>query len=555
MPIPILLAGLGVAAGALGAGGHLSAKETNERAQKISQDAQNLYNSAKHSLEQEQNRTEQALLQLGYAKKNILDTSMRQFVGSYDKIKHIQVTESIGINEISNFMIDQQDVIEIRRMADIYSGSIASGATGAAAGAVVALAASGSLSVVTGGLAAAGSVLAAGEVGAAAGIAGSALSFGAAMTPLAAVAAPVILFTGISASIKADENLEKANAMYAEAKAASEKMKVSETLCGAITDKSEMFYGLLGNLNGMFSECSALLAGIVKKKEGRVFKKKLMSENFTEEELRLIAVTRALAGAVKSVIDMPVLSKEGTIATESENVYSQTMEKLPDFGREVRKVKQTNYTAKPIAAKPMKEGPMAASQANVSGITVLGGARNVLAVVFGCIFATAFAGSIAHNITEGPGRFLFLQSITVNKIALWIILCASVMMVVGNFQKSKIEMACNIGTGTGIGILYVQYCRTVEWMEHYIIFSVIALLVLGALWSFMDGKKNIWKPMPYFIHMLIGIAFWPVLFLGYAFFSKLLWFSEGFCLVVTAFFSLIISLGAMCGDSQAGRRV
>ena len=84
MPIPIILAGLGVAAGALGAGGHLSAKETNERAQKISQDAQNLYNRAKYSLEQQQNKAEKALLQLGYAKKNTLDTSMRQFVNSYD---------------------------------------------------------------------------------------------------------------------------------------------------------------------------------------------------------------------------------------------------------------------------------------------------------------------------------------------------------------------------------------------------------------------------------------------------------------------------------------
>lgn len=548
MPIPIILAGLGVAAGALGAGGHLSAKETNERAQKISQDAQNLYNRAKYSLEQQQNKAEKALLQLGYAKKNTLDTSMRQFVNSYDKIKHIQVTESIGINEISNFTIEPQDVIEIRQMTDIYSASIASGATGAAAGAVVALAASGSLSVVTGSLATAGSVLAAGEVGAAAGIAGSALSFGAAMTPLAAVAAPVILFTGISASIKADENLEKARAMYAEAEAASEKMKVSENLCGAITEKSEMFYGLLENLNEMFSECSALMAGVVKKKERRVFRKKLTSEDFTEEEIRLMAVTRALAGAMKSVIDMPVLSEEGTIAKESENVYSQTMEKLPDFSREVRKVKQTNYAAKPIRIKSLKEKPMDISNANVSRVTVLSGARNVLAVVCGFIFATVFTGDIAQHITEGSSRFLFLQSITANKIALWSIIYASIIMLVGNFQKSKIKMICNIGTGTGIGILYVQYCRTVEWMEHYIIFSVIVFFVLGALGSFLDGKKNVWKPMPYFVHMLISFVSWPVLFLGYAFCSEMLGFSEGFCLVVTALFSLMISLGVMCSD-------
>ena len=135
MPIPFLLAGLGVAAGVIGAGGHLSAKETNERAQRRSEAAQELYNNAKHSLEKAQNKTEKALLKFGYEKKSVLDTSMRQFLSAYDKIKHVQVTESVGINEISKFSIDQQGAIEMREMTDIYSSSIKSGATGAAAGA------------------------------------------------------------------------------------------------------------------------------------------------------------------------------------------------------------------------------------------------------------------------------------------------------------------------------------------------------------------------------------------------------------------------------------
>lgn len=108
-------------------------------------------------------------------------------------------------------------------MTDVYSSCFASSATGVAAGAAVALAASGALPIITGELSLAGSALAAGEISAAVGFAGSALSFGAAMTPLAAVAAPVMLFTGISASMKADENLEKANTMYAEAEVAVEK--------------------------------------------------------------------------------------------------------------------------------------------------------------------------------------------------------------------------------------------------------------------------------------------------------------------------------------------
>lgn len=545
MPIPFLLAGLGVAAGIIGAGGHLSAKETNERAQRVSQDAQDLYNEAKSLLEQAQNITEKALLRLGYAKKNTLDTSMRLFLNSYDKIKDIQVTESAGINEISKFTIDQQGAIELREMTNIYSTSIKSGATGAAAGAVVALAASGSLTVMTGVLGTAGSALIAGEVGMAAGIAGSALSFGAAMTPLAAVAAPVILFTGISASMKADENLEKANTMYAEAELASEKMQVSQILCGAITDKSDMFNNLLIDLDRMFSECSSLLAGVVRKKEGRIFKKKLTSQAFSEDELKLIAVTRALAGAVKSVIDTPILSKDGDIASESENVYDQTMEKLPDFSQAVEEVKQINYNVKSIDVKSSASNTRSGAQS--SGTTVLGGARSVLAFVLGIILATSYAENLADTITRGADKFWLMEAFTANKIAIWLIICTSVMMFVGRFKKTKIATLCGFGSGLSLIILYVQYCRTVEEMNHYIIFSLIAFFALVAVWIFFEGKRYTWKFAFYFANMSLCLAIYPILFLIYAFFSKLIGIPEGFCLVVTSVLMALPSLLIMPG--------
>ena len=540
MPIPLLLAGLGVAAGVIGAGGHLSAKETNEKAQRRAEAAQELYNDAKHSLELAQNKTEKSLLKLGYEKKNVLDTSMHQFLLTYDKIKHIQVKESIGINEIAKFTIDQQGAIEIRQMTDIYSASIQSGVAGAAAGAVVALAASGSLSIVTGSLATAGTALMAGEVGAAAGIAGSALSFGAAMTPLAAVAAPVILFTGISASMKADENLEKANRMYAEAEAASEKMKISETLCGAISDRSEMFDDLLVDLNKMFTECSGLLASVVRKKEGRIFKKKLTSADFSEEDLKLIAVTRALAGAVKSVIDTPILSKDGNISYEAEDVYDQTIEKLPDFSQAVQEVKSIHCDVKPIEAKPVKSSTTSSS---VSGTTVMSRARSVFAIVLGVILATAFAEDLAISVSDSTSKFWFLSAFTANKIAVWLLICTNVTMFIGEFRKSKIGKWCGIGAGVSMFVLYVQYCRTVELMNHYIIFSIGVLAISGIVSAFFQ-KKKLQCALIISSETLI-IAIFAILFLIYALFSKLIGFPDEVCLVVTSIVAFVISVFGM----------
>lgn len=181
----------------------------------------------KESLEKAQYDTEQALLTLGYSKKGVLEGSMKQFLFAFNKIKNIQLRESTGLNELSKFSIDTQDVIEIQKMTDIYESSLAAGAAGAAAGTVIALAASGSLPIVTGVMSTAAMALSTGSIEVAAGLASSALSFGAAMTPLTAIAAPVLLFTGISSSIKADENLEKAHTMYAEAELAVVNMKHS----------------------------------------------------------------------------------------------------------------------------------------------------------------------------------------------------------------------------------------------------------------------------------------------------------------------------------------
>lgn len=311
MPLPFLVLGLGAAAGVLGVGGHLSAKDTNEKAQRISQDAQELYNDAKHSLELARIRTEEYLLELGSAKKEVLDNSMNDFLNVYDKIKNVKITEWTGLNELSKFTFDQQGAMQLREMRDIYSTTS-------------------KLELATVGMAAVSGL------GSALSMGGTALAVGGlGMTPLLSFAGPAILFTAISADTRADENLEKANTMYAEAKKAVEEMKTSETLCVAISDRSEMFYDLLVELDGMFSECVDLLSNVIKKKSKRQF----TAADFSEEELKLIAVTRSLAGAVKSVIDTPILTKEGTVARKSKQIYNEINDKLPDFSYAVGEIR------------------------------------------------------------------------------------------------------------------------------------------------------------------------------------------------------------------------
>ena len=343
MPIPFIL-GAAAAAAIGGLAAHSVAKENNKEAERILEEAKDIYYSGKRSLEEAQKATEEALLKLGYSKKEVLETSVKQFLENYKKIKDVEIKKSLGLNEIENFSIKNQEALELKEMSNIYESAFSKGAAGAATGAVIALAASGSLPVITGVLSTAGSLAVAGNIGAAAGLAGSALSLATSLTPLAAIAAPVMLFTGISSVMKADENLEKARTVRYQADAAVAEMRVAETLCKGIARNAEMFNDLLYKLNTMFSYCNNLLDGLIKRKTW-IFRKKVKSKSLTEDELKLVAVTRALAGAVKAVIDTPILNKDGKISEKAELLYKETNQKMESFVSAVEEIERSNIKA------------------------------------------------------------------------------------------------------------------------------------------------------------------------------------------------------------------
>ena len=211
---------------------------------------------------------------------------------------------------------------------------------GAATGTVIALVTSGSLPIITGALSVAGTAAALGEFGFAAEMVGSAFSLGVACTPFSAIAAPVLLFTAFSANATADENLHKARTMYAKAEAAVEEMRVAQTLCEGIEERADMLDDLLSDLDGMFSRCTAIMDVVTRKKVAAVRGRAVRAEDFTRDELKLLAVTRALAGAVKQVMDVPLLTQDGDLTEQSEDVYYKVREGLPAFNEQFEEVQE-----------------------------------------------------------------------------------------------------------------------------------------------------------------------------------------------------------------------
>ena len=291
-----LILALGV--GALGIYGHMDAQEMEEKAESITKDAQHMYKKARKALDREEEKAEEALWELGCQKKKVMVQSVQKYLKTYEYIQEVRLKETKGWKEIAKRTIDANGVMQLRELSDIYQRTWIEG------------------SVET-------SILST-----------TLISLGAGFLP--SLIAPFTFSTALSASVRANENLEKAEAMYAEAELLSEKMRISKVVCKGIVKQAERFRKLLIRLDDMFSKCVDLLESIVQYQRKVHGNAPLIKEDFTNGELKLMATTCALAVSVKVVIDTPILFQDGTVSDEATCIHDEIMyQQVPQYQQEV----------------------------------------------------------------------------------------------------------------------------------------------------------------------------------------------------------------------------
>lgn len=375
MALPLLI---GLGAAVLGAAGHSVAKETNEKAQRIANDAQEIYDRAKSSLESAQRRTETSLNGFATTKKNVLQGSMTRFMKSFDRVKHIQLGDTPGLEELKKFSIKPADIVAIQHMADIQD-NFGSGVAGVAAGL---------------GLASVGGLAATSLAG------------------LSAIAGPVMLFTAFSANTKADENLEKAQKMYAQAEAAVSKMKTSETLCLAIKKRSEMFDSLLADCNEYFAMATAKLENVISKRAGffgSMSSAPIPAEKFTKEDRDVMAVAFSLAGTVKAVIDTPILTKSGNLDESSQAKYNDFQRALTASKPKVEAI-NAGYIS-----RSQVEAVKAGEEVNLTGLAkILDIAKKTALFLIFAFFARTFYREAVNIVST---NYFLIKAIGVGIVA------------------------------------------------------------------------------------------------------------------------------------------
>lgn len=330
MPIPFILGAAAVGAGLFGAKKAYDAHETNERAERMNRNASRIVDSAKESLDQERKRCQQSLENLGRKKIDSLEFGINPFIDAFEKIHSIDFQESAGLNELSKFKITREELAEMREMGSLVL-SMGSGAVGGvAAGSLAALGAYGA--AMTLGAASTGAAIS-GLAGVAAtnatlaflgggSLAAGGLGMAGGMAVLGGlVAGPALAVMGLVLGSKAEENLENARANRAEAEKIEEQCKTAASMCDSIRKRCDLFANGLEGLAGQLAAAANTLVSIVDRYSDHSGKADY--RKFSDSEKKSVSAAAALAKAIKSILDTPILDKDGKLTFESERMAAR----------------------------------------------------------------------------------------------------------------------------------------------------------------------------------------------------------------------------------------
>lgn len=330
MPLPLLFIIPAVAGGVVGAGKAIKAGVDNSKAKDVNSTANSVVSNAKRKIEFAKDRSGKSLENLGAKKIDVLNNDITLFVESFEKLKNVELSNSVGLDELGKFKIDKAALEELREMGS-FASSFASGAAGGALGG--ALTAFGAYSAaMTFGAASTGTAIAA-LSGAAAtnatlaffgggaiaagglGMAGGAAVLG------GLVAAPALLVLGFVTGAKASKNLDNAYSNLSEARKFEAEMETAAVACNGIRRRAYMFYRLLVRIDAIFAPLILQMQNIIEK-SGVDF------STYTDDEKHTIAAAASMAGSVKAILDTAILTEDGKLTEESAKVASEVKDAL-----------------------------------------------------------------------------------------------------------------------------------------------------------------------------------------------------------------------------------
>lgn len=340
MPIPFILGGIAVAAGALGVKKGLDAKEDMEEAKELAEYAQNLAKEAEQRIEKARKGTSKAIEDLGRTKISILSTSMKEFVTNFSRIKNVNFKDSVGMEELQDFTPDSTDFNTLEKAsfnaADLTSGGLG----GIAAGSLVAFGAYSAVgsaflgaTTATAGTAIAGLSGAAATNATLAWLGGGALATGSAtafgvtggMVVLGGlVAGPALAIGGAFMASKAKEALYEAEDNYDKARAFNEQSKNISSSLNAIKKRAGQINTILKSLDSYFVQSNGALKAVITK-SGTNWNK------YSVDDKMKVGASAQLAKTLKIILDTSLLKEDGKLSPEADKAIAIGNDKIQEL--------------------------------------------------------------------------------------------------------------------------------------------------------------------------------------------------------------------------------
>ncbi|MBE5909085.1 MAG: hypothetical protein E7278_09660 [Lachnospiraceae bacterium] len=333
MPIPLLFIAAGVGSGLVGVGKGIKARKDQKEATETNEMAERKVERAKEKVNESRKNCGRAIDSLGKRKITVLDGSIKPFIQEFEKLNHVELTESVGLNELQKMVLDKKTFTELKDlqgMATSLAGGLASGTMAGALTAFGAYGAASSFAVASTGTAISGLYGAAATNATLAFFGGGSLAVGglgiAGGTAVLGglVAGPALAVLGIVAGAKASKNLDTAYANYSKSKEFEEEMKTAAALCYGIRRRAAMFNRFLIRLQTVFDPLVFEMKNIIEEK-GTDFRE------YSNYEKKCVASAMSLAGAIKAVLDTSILDEAGNLTEESGEIIDSTQKKVEEI--------------------------------------------------------------------------------------------------------------------------------------------------------------------------------------------------------------------------------
>ncbi len=325
MPIPLFFIAVVAVTSALGIRKTVKAVADNKTAKKTNEEANEIIERANNRIDNARKKTGRSLEALGRKKVDVLNDSMNGFVKTFEQLKKVDFSQSVGLDELSNVQIDSNSLSELKEMGYFATSIIRGIGTGAVGGALTAFgaysaagsfaaASTGTIIANLSGAAATNATLAFFGGGSLAvgglGIAGGTAILG------GLVAGPALAIMGFIVGAKASKAKEEAYTNWAQARKFSEEMDAAADCCRAIAKRADMFRNLLSRLEGYFDVT-------IKQMQQAIDEHGTDFNSFNQQQKANVAASASLAKAIKSVLDTPILSEEGALTSQSRRLLEE----------------------------------------------------------------------------------------------------------------------------------------------------------------------------------------------------------------------------------------